>query len=124
MSNFERQQEFELAQNERLQKDIRRLQQSAKRAAVWSERVEASKIGAADKGYVGHKAAKMMKRSKSIEARQQQTIEQKSALLKNMETAEALKIQPLNYHTDLLASLSNVVVIMMAFQFVNPFRLK
>lgn len=34
MSNFERQQEFELAQNERLQKDIRRLQQSAKRAAV------------------------------------------------------------------------------------------
>ena len=112
MSNFERQQEFELAQNERLQKDIRRLQQSAKRAAVWSERVEASKIGAADKGYVGHKAAKMMKRSKSIEARQQQTIEQKSALLKNMETAEALKIQPLNYHTDLLASLSNVVILM------------
>ena len=109
-TNFQRQQEFELAQNERLQKDIRRLQQSAKRAAVWSERVEASKIGAADKGYVGHKAAKMMKRSKSIEARQQQTIEQKSALLKNVETAEALKIQPLNYHTDLLASLSNVVV--------------
>lgn len=109
-TNFQRQQEFELAQNERLQKDIRRLQQSAKRSAVWSERVEASKIGAADKGYVGHKAAKMMKRSKSIEARQQQTIEQKSALLKNMETAEALKIQPLNYHTDLLASLSNVVV--------------
>lgn len=110
MENFERQQEFEFSQNERLQKDISRLQQAAKRSAVWSERVEASKIGAADKGYVGHKAAKMMKRSKSIEARQQQAIEQKSALLKNMETAEALKIQPLNYHTDLLASLSNVVV--------------
>ena len=110
MENFERQQEFEFSQNERLQKDISRLQQAAKRSAVWSERVEASKIGAADKGYVGHKAAKMMKRSKSIEARQQQAIEQKSALLKNVETAEALKIQPLNYHTDLLASLSNVVV--------------
>ena len=51
-----------------------------------------------------------MKRSKSVEARQQQTIERKSALLKNVETAEALKIQPLNYHRDLLASLSNVVV--------------
>lgn len=110
MENFERQQEFEFSQNERLQKDISRLQQAAKRSAVWSERVEASKIGAADKGYVGHKAAKMMKRSKSIEARQQQAIEQKSALLKNVETAEAIKIQPLNYHTDLLASLSNVVV--------------
>ncbi len=110
MENFERQQEFEFSQNERLQKDISRLQQAAKRSAVWSERVEASKIGAADKGYVGHKAAKMMKRSKSIEARQQQAIEQKSALLKNVETAEAIKIQSLNYHTDLLASLSNVVV--------------
>ncbi|MGE9903446.1 Lsa family ABC-F type ribosomal protection protein [Streptococcus alactolyticus] len=116
MSNFERQQEFELAQNERLQKDIRRLQQSAKRSSNWSNKVEKSKYGTTnsgsklDKGYVGHKAAKMMKRSKSIEARQQQTIEQKSALLKNVETAEALKIQPLNYHTDLLASLSNVVV--------------
>ena len=110
MENFERQQEFEFSQNERLQKDISRLQEAAKRSAVWSERVEASKIGAADKGYVGHKAAKMMKRSKSIEARQQQAIEQKSALLKNVETAEAIKIQPLNYHTDLLASLSNVVV--------------
>ena len=67
MANFERQQEFELAQNERLQKDIGRLQQAAKRSEVWSDRVEASKIGAADKGYVGHKAAKMMKRSKTIE---------------------------------------------------------
>lgn len=43
MENFERQQEFELEQNERLQKDIARLQQSAKRSAVWSDRVEASK---------------------------------------------------------------------------------
>ena len=88
MANFEQQQEFELAQNERLRKDIRRLQQSSKRSAVWSDRVEASKIGAADKGYVGHKAAKMMKRSKTIEARQQQAIQQKSGLLQNIETAE------------------------------------
>lgn len=51
---------------ERLKKDIHRLQQSAKRTAGWSDRVEASKIGAADKGFVGHKAAKMMKRSKAV----------------------------------------------------------
>lgn len=69
MTNFERQQRFELAQNEKLKKDINRLQKSARRSAVWSNRVEASKIGAADKGYVGHKAAKMMKRSKTIEIR-------------------------------------------------------
>lgn len=110
MANFERQQEFELARNERLQKDISRLQQAAKRSAIWSDRVEASKIGAADKGYVGHKAAKMMKRSKTIEARQQQAIEQKSGLLKNIETAENLKIAPLMYHADTLVSFSDVAI--------------
>ena len=110
MANFERQQNFEMAQNERLQKDISRLQQAARRSAVWSDRVEASKIGAEDKGYVGHKAAKMMKRSKTIEARQQQAIEQKSALLKNVETAETLKIHPIEYHASLLAAFSDVSV--------------
>lgn len=110
MANFERQQEFELAQNEHLQKDISRLQQSAKRSAAWSDRVEASKIGAADKGYVGHKAAKMMKRSKTIEARQQQAMEQKSGLLKNIETIENLKLTPLLYHADTLVSFSDVSV--------------
>lgn len=110
MANFERQQEFEQAQNERLQKDIGRLQQAAKRSETWSDRVEASKIGAADKGYVGHKAAKMMKRSKSIEARQQKAIEQKSGLLKNIETAEKLKLFPLSYYADTLVSFSDVAV--------------
>ena len=110
MANFERQQEFELAQNMRLQKDISRLQQAAKRSAIWSDRVETSKIGAADKGYVGHKAAKMMKRSKTIEARQQQAIEQKSGLLKNIETAENLKIAPLMYYVDTLVSFSDVAI--------------
>lgn len=110
MTNFERQQEFELAQNMRLQKDISRSQQAAKRSAIWSDRVEASKIGAVDKGYVGHKAAKMMKRSKTIEARQQQAIEQKSGLLKNIETAENLKIAPLMYHVDTLVSFSDVAI--------------
>ena len=110
MVNFERQQEFEQAQNERLQKDINRLRQASKRASVWSDRVEASKIGAADKGYVGHKAAKMMKRSKSIEARQEKAIEQKSALLKNTESTEHLKILPLEHYAETFASFSEVAV--------------
>lgn len=110
MVNFERQQEAEINQNERLQKDIKRLQQSARRSAVWSDRVESTKIGAYDKGFVGHKAAKMMKRSKLAEARKQLAIEQKSQLLKNRETAEDLKMMPLAYHSDRLASFSEVSV--------------
>ncbi|MDE5670222.1 MAG: ABC-F type ribosomal protection protein [Eubacterium sp.] len=110
MMNFERQNEFEAAQNERLQKNIKQLQQSARRSAIWSDRIEAKKIGAYDKGYVGHKAAKMMKRSKAIEARTEQAIEQKSKLLKNVETAEELKLFPKSYHSDLLASFSDTAV--------------
>ena len=108
MQNFTQQQNFELAQNKRLKKDINRLQQSAKRSSQWSDRVEASKIGVADKGFVGHKAAKMMKRSKNIEARQQQAIKQKSSLLKNIETVENLKLSPQKYHANTLVSYSEV----------------
>lgn len=110
MENFERRQEFELAQNERLKKDISRLEQSAKRSASWSYRVESEKIGAYDKGFIGHKAAKMMKRSKAIEARKQQAIEEKSALLKNTEAAEELKLSPLSYRAETLLSFSEVAV--------------
>lgn len=54
------------------QKEIGQLQQAAKRTANWSDQVESSKIGehVGDRGYVGHMAAKMMKRSKSLENRQ------------------------------------------------------
>lgn len=110
MADFERRQDSEKSQNERLKKDINRLQQSAKRTSAWSERVEASKIGAYDKDYIGHKAAKMMKRSKTIEARQEQAIRQKSELLKNFETTKELKICPLAYHSDTIASFSNVSI--------------
>ncbi len=110
MDNFNRQQEFELTQNERLQKDMKRLQQAARRSAIWSDRVEASKIGAADKGYVGHKAAKMMKRSKTFDKRQQQAIEQKANLLKNVEKVERLKIASLTYNAETLVSFSNVTI--------------
>ena len=110
MTNFQNQQEREISQNERLKKDINRLKQSAKRSAVWSDKVETSKIGAYDKGYVGHKSAKMMKRSKSLQARQQQAIKEKSKLLRNIEVVQNLKISPLIYHANTLVTFSDVSV--------------
>ena len=41
-----------------------------------------------DRGFIGHKAAKMMKRAKCIEARQNKAIEAKSKLLKNLDIAQ------------------------------------
>ena len=110
-TNFQRQQGFELAQNKKLKKSIATMQKSAQRTSAWSDRMEASKYGngPVDRGYIGHKSAKMMKRSKSVQIRQQRAIEEKSHLLKNLETTEDLKIAPLLYHTDTLVTFSNVV---------------
>lgn len=111
-ANFERQQHMEEAKNERLKKDIGRLKKAAKRTSAWSDQVEASKFGSgpSDRGYIGHKSAKMMKRAKSIEARREQAAEEKASLLKNRETAERLKLFPLQYHTERLAVFSDVQI--------------
>lgn len=114
--NKKRQDNFELTENEKLQKDIQRLSSAAKRTSDWSDKVEKTKKGTKnsgsklDKGYVGHKAAKMMKRSKSIENRRQSAIDEKSRLLKNIESSEKLKISQVDFHTDRLAEFENVSI--------------
>ncbi|AHF08189.1 Lsa family ABC-F type ribosomal protection protein [Desulfitobacterium metallireducens] len=114
--NKKRQDSFELAENEKLRKDINRLSDSAKRTSSWSHEVEKTKNGTKnsgsklDKGYVGHKAAKMMKRSKSIENRQQSALDEKSKLLKNIEDSDSLKISHLAYHKDRLVELDHVSI--------------
>lgn len=112
MENFKRQQDFETSQNERLKKDIFHLRQAAQRTSAWSVRTETAKYGngPVDRGYIGHKSAKMMKRAKTIEARQKQAIEEKSGLLKNAEYMENLKLFPQKYHTDTLASFSHICI--------------
>lgn len=114
--NKARQDNFELAENEKLKRDIKRLSASSKRTGNWSHEVEKSKNGTRnsgsklDKGYVGHKAAKMMKRSKVIEQRQNTAIQEKSKLLKNIEDAESLLIKPMIYHKQQLAELDCISI--------------
>lgn len=112
MENFQRQQMLEEKQQESLKKDIRRLEKAAQRSATWSQQAEKAKYqnGPVDRGYIGHKAAKMMKRSQVIKQRQQQAIQDKSALLKNQETVSSLKLSPLSFHSQRLAAFSQVQV--------------
>lgn len=115
LSNFERRQTFERRQNDRLQTDIRRLQETAKRTERWADMIEKSKNGKLDsglkpdKGFIGHKSAKMMKRAKAAEVRQQKELEQKVKLLQNTEATDRLKIGPLTYRSERLAVFSSVV---------------
>lgn len=112
--NKQMQDHSELAENEKLKKDIRRLSEASKRTSTWSDKVEKTKNGTKnsgskpDKGYIGHKAAKMMKRAKAIEARQETAANEKSKLLKNIENADNLEISPVIYPANRLVSLKDV----------------
>lgn len=108
-TNFERQQQSELERHAKLQKDIASLRKSAERTAGWSARTEASKYGngPVDRGFIGHKSAKMMKRAKVVEVRQQRALREKEGLLKNLETAQNLKLFPLEYRKDTLVSFAD-----------------
>ena len=115
--NKKRRDNLELSENEKLRKEIVRLSESARRANNWSKEVEKTKFGTRnaglrpDRGYIGHKAAKMMKRSKSLESRQQSALEEKKKLLKDIEDTEKLKIFQVGYHTKRLVELDKVSIL-------------
>lgn len=98
------QNEYEQARNEGLKKDIRRMEEAARRTAEWSDRVEATKIGfgPCDRGAIGHKAAKMMARSMATRARQERAIEEKQSLLHNLEKVGDLKLTNLRHPKSVL----------------------
>ena len=115
LANKERQDAFEQAENDRLRADIRRLDEAARRAARWSDKTESEKHVRnsglrPDRGYIGHKSAKMMQRAKSIEARRLDAAEEKAGLLHNIERADDLKLHPLSYRAETLAELTDVAV--------------
>ena len=106
--NKNAQDSFEFTQNEKLKKEIHRLEIASKNTANWSDKTEKSKFNTTnsgssiDRGYVGHKAAKMMKKSKVMEKRTEKAIEEKSSLLKNIDRNDSLKIVPLEIKQNLL----------------------
>lgn len=112
LANKERQDSFEIAENNRLKKEIARLRETSREKSTWSDRVEKTKFGGdcPDRGYAGHKSAKMMKRAKTMESRSQSALEEKSKLLKNIESSEELKIHQLPFHSARLALLKDVSI--------------
>jgi len=101
---------YEIEKNKQLKKEIASFTEAVRTTAGWAQKVEASKIGnhVYDRGYVGHKAAKMMKRAKSIERRRMEAIEEKKGLLKNIEQAEPLKMNILPFHKKRMIELEDV----------------
>ncbi len=104
----------ERERNEKLKRDITRLSEAAERSSRWAGKTEKGKFNTTnsglgvDRGYVGHRSAKLMKRSKAIEARRIAAVEERSTLLRNIEQTAELKLGALRYHSKRLVELKGV----------------
>ena len=119
MENKQRQDDFERAENEKLKKEISRLEETAREKAAWSDTAERRKLRRDPmevdnvKGWrplQGAKAKKTMARAKAIEQRQNAAIQEKTKLLKNIERSDTLKIFQTPFHSIRLAELKNVSI--------------
>ncbi|MCL1802390.1 MAG: ATP-binding cassette domain-containing protein [Eubacteriaceae bacterium] len=103
--NRENMDNYDIALNKALKSEIKRLEAASRQTAGWAGVVESRRYGSGlDRGYVGHKSAKMMKRSKVVQKRQANAIAQKESLLKDVEQNQSLLMFPLRFHSDLLIS--------------------
>lgn len=119
LENRRRQDEYELAENTRLKKEISRLEQTAREKAAWADKSEREKIGfdptkteksMGRRPYLAAKSKKANQRAKAIAGRQEAAIEEKSRLLKDIEKADSLRLPCLEYRAELLAELRDVTV--------------
>ncbi|HAQ1467188.1 TPA: Lsa family ABC-F type ribosomal protection protein [Enterococcus faecium] len=111
--------EFEIAKNEKLKKEVSRLKKTAAEKAEWSRSREGDKtkkkVGFIDtearrvnKGAVGADAARTMKRSKAIVNRMETQISEKEKLLKDIEYIDALTMNSQVSHHKRLLSVENL----------------
>jgi lincosamide and streptogramin A transport system ATP-binding/permease protein len=84
-------------QAKRLGEEIERRSREAARTAGWAQRTESSKYnqGPVDRGYIGHKAAKLARRSKAAVLRKQDAYEQMKSMARSAERSWPMKMTPL-----------------------------
>ena len=100
--------EFERRRNEKLTREIRSLKKAAGQRRTGANKKESKKIGGgAAKGYIGHRAAKQMKRALNIERRIKRNIDDKKELFRNYEKDRRLKIQVADKAPAALLNISN-----------------
>ncbi len=110
--------QFELNQNEKIKREMKQMESAARRTKAWSDDVEKTKKGEGakvaglrpDRGFIGHKAAKMMKRTKVMERRIEGAIAEKGELLKEIESQEPLEMYPLKSPKEILATISDLTL--------------
>lgn len=117
--NKRKQDTYELAENERLKKDIKRLTESARKTKQRADNIESTKIGAKSekyeksinaRAYIGEKSRKMQMQRKNLERRQEKELEERSGLLKNIEEVSDLKLFPLKHYKEKLVIVEDCAI--------------
>ena len=109
-----------MAENEKHQKEIRKLKQAARQTAEWADKNERTKIGfdpikehdrfLDTRAYIGAKTKKMQSRVSQMEKRISREIEEKEGLLQDLETSVDLKLVQLAHHKDTLVNVKDYSV--------------
>lgn len=131
--NKKRQDSYELNENEKLKKDIHRLTLASRTAGQWADHVENTKLGVksfkngqhiANRDYIGEKSRRMQMRRKNLEKRREKEIEEKSGLLKNLESVEDLKIMPLKHYKEKIVSMEDCMIAYGEKEIIQNFNLE
>lgn len=86
--------DFEMRKKQRILKEVSELEKAARQRRDWAAKKEREKNSeeATDKGYIGARSAKLMKRALCIEKRIEKKLDEKKELLKDYERERNLKL--------------------------------
>jgi lincosamide and streptogramin A transport system ATP-binding/permease protein len=99
---------YEIRKKERIETEVKAMEMAAKESRIFSHNKEKEKKGASDKGFVGARAARLMKRAKNIERRKAEQLEEKKLLLKNFENNPQLVINQNDSSTKQLINIQDL----------------
>ncbi|NLF80008.1 MAG: ABC-F family ATP-binding cassette domain-containing protein [Clostridia bacterium] len=114
--NQRRREQYVRTEREKLQAEITTMRKAAQQGSAWAEQVEKSKYAQRnsgvkpDRGYIGAKSARLMKKARNYAARQEKAAAKKTLLLKDQESCAAIKLIPAAYHSRRLLSLENLEI--------------
>lgn len=99
----------DIQQNEKTRHELKRLKQAALTKENWASQAERQKQNNshADKGFIGRRAAKVMKRATALKSRAEEQIKQKETQLKNLEVSEPLSLNYQPTHKQVLVKAKN-----------------
>ena len=94
----------DIQQNAKTRHELKRLKQAALTKENWASQAERQKQNNshADKGFIGRRAAKVMKRASALKSRAEERIKQKETQLKNLEVSEPLSLNYRPTHKQVL----------------------